>query len=1139
MKKIAALLLSVVMLLGCLGAAGGEAVPETGAGAEAVGLPGAGDTVEGFTVKEIREFPLIGAAQVLFEHEATGARLLYIANDDNNRVFHLAFATRARDDKGLPHVFEHATLSGSDKYPSKSLFFNLSYQTYNTYMNANTHNFMTTYPVASLSEEQLLRLADFYTDSCLHPSILKDESIYREEAWRYRLMEEDGELTVEGTVYSEMQGAMNLNSWAQLNAMRDAFPGSTASYETGGLPENIRMMTFEDLRSYHELYYHPSNCYAVLYGSFRDYTAFLKLLNEAFAGYERKDFSEVLADSAYTPVTEPVARTHAFAAEAGSATDNKSMTFYTFVVPEASEQDKMVLNTMTDILASEASSFRQAVKSALPSAQAGCYVNTYTPDFSVVFYAMNINPEDAETFRGLVDSELAKAAAEGFPQELIDNLSASLTVSSRLIRENPNVGVETISPDTLYYWIAAGNPWEFQEYEDALAKVDEWNRQGLYAAAIGKYLTGSRTTVLSTTYPEAGLKEQQDAALKESLAAVKAAMSEAEIQALVEASQAGDEDAPDPAMIASLQAVDVRSLPEEMKTYEIADTTDEAGVRHIETLAAVEGIGEVDLMLDAAGVAVEDIHDFKLLTDLTPYLGSETHTREELAALSGLYLYNRGIRMSLLDDPDREDGVHLFFRLSWIAQDENLEKSYELMREMAFGLNLDDAKAVADAVNALKASLRSTVTGAPYNAQIYRAAGRESMLYRLYSYANYLEYYAYLEQTEQALQADPEAFLAELKRVREQLRNATGAIALYAGSAAGAAANRPLADAFLAELNHAEIVPASYESLPVAGEKEALIVDSAVQYNMMLAGEKTLGTAYSADMDALCNLVLDGYLYPQLRDRYGAYSVMHGAGEDLGMYVLSYRDPNVGETFAVYDALPAFLETATEQETLDGYILSAYSAYALGSGELTGAVNAELNLLQGRQAEERLQRMRELKSLTPDKVKAYAAVYRSLAEKGARSTAGGNAAIEANAEKYDTILNPFNVAAREAVDYTDVPAGSEHYEAVRYLTENGQMKAAGETEFGAGKAATAGELLEGLSLLLAGGQMGAADLRDALAQEGVLPADLDVDAELTEGGMCAILNPLGVNLATDDPDHVMTRAELADLLYQFYAPQEE
>ena len=118
--------------------------------AESPALPARGETIEGFTVKETRDFPLLGAEIVLFEHDRTGAKLVYIANNDTNRVFDLTFFTRAIDNTGLPHVFEHATLNGSEKYPSSALFFNLMYQTYNTFMNALTAPLFTTYPVASL-----------------------------------------------------------------------------------------------------------------------------------------------------------------------------------------------------------------------------------------------------------------------------------------------------------------------------------------------------------------------------------------------------------------------------------------------------------------------------------------------------------------------------------------------------------------------------------------------------------------------------------------------------------------------------------------------------------------------------------------------------------------------------------------------------------------------------------------------------------------------------------------------------------------------------------------------------------------------------------------------------------------------------
>ncbi|MBQ6323055.1 MAG: insulinase family protein, partial [Lachnospiraceae bacterium] len=262
-------------------------------------LPAIGDVVENFEVKDIRPYEALEAQVVLFEHQSTGAQLMYIANDDTNRTFDLTFRTHAIDDTGLPHVFEHATLDGSEKYPSKALFFNLIYQTYNTYMNASTYDRMTTFPIASLSEAQLLKYADYYTDSCLHPTILEDESIFREEAWRYRMDSEDQPLTIEGTVYSEMLGAMDLQNQAIYNFMTDAFPGSWIRYVSGGNPDVIPEMTYESLKAFHDRFYHPSNCLAYIYGEFEDYTAFLKLLDEAFSVYEKREFTTT--DEEYVP----------------------------------------------------------------------------------------------------------------------------------------------------------------------------------------------------------------------------------------------------------------------------------------------------------------------------------------------------------------------------------------------------------------------------------------------------------------------------------------------------------------------------------------------------------------------------------------------------------------------------------------------------------------------------------------------------------------------------------------------------------------------------------------------------------------------------------------------------------------------
>ena len=294
-------------------------------------LPAVGDTVNGFEVKEIRDFPLIGAKLVLFEHRNTGAKLFYVANADTNRAFQIVFPTRPLDNTGLPHVFEHATLFGSDKYPATSLYFNVAYQTYNTYINAHTTDACTWYPLASLSEEQLLHLADYYIDACFHPLIMHDESIFKTQAWHYNLPDIEGELTYEGVVYSEMQGAMTLAHKGLMYANSLTFPGSVLALDEGGLPEDIPNMTWEDVKGYHDKFYHPSNSITYLYGQIADYAAFLALLDEAFTGYEKAEFT--FEDAGYTPITEAAVGEYAHPMTEGTDVANQSVIYYYIPCP--------------------------------------------------------------------------------------------------------------------------------------------------------------------------------------------------------------------------------------------------------------------------------------------------------------------------------------------------------------------------------------------------------------------------------------------------------------------------------------------------------------------------------------------------------------------------------------------------------------------------------------------------------------------------------------------------------------------------------------------------------------------------------------------------------------------------------------
>ena len=1128
MKKILSILLVLAMLVTGLGAA----LPAEPA------LPAVGDTVEGFTVTAVRDFPLVGGTVLLFEHERTGAQLMYIANSDTNRVFDLTFFTRAIDNTGLPHVFEHATLNGSDKYPSTALFFNLSFQTYNTFMNAMTYPLMTTYPVASLSEEQLLKYADFYTDSCLHPSILRDESIYREEAWRYRMASLEDDLTIEGTVYSEMLGAMDIDTVAYLNMLRAAFPGSTIGNESGGDPAYIPDMTWEALKEYHETYYHPSNCIAYLYGEFEDYTAFLRLLDEAFAPYEKRAFS--FEDPAYTPLSEPVEQSLAFPMEAGSATEDRSTVYYTFVCPglKADPQEELVLNTLTDLLIADASPLMQSLKKALPSGSFASYIEDEGPEDAILFMAQNVDPEDAETFRSTVDAVLAEVAEKGFAQDLVDGVMSSLSLSTKLTSESSQVGVSLV-PSLAYSYASSGDPFSYMDYVDALECLDDWNREGLYAKAVSDWLLNSETKVLVATYPEPGLREELDAAEAERLADLKASLSEEELQAIIEATNAEKEEKDASAYVAQLQAVTVSSLPEEQREYEVLDEMGADGVRRLSAEAGVDGIGQTLLLLDAAGIPQEDIHWFALYVALLGELDTAEHSREELATLTTRYLYNGDVRLSLMDRFGTDE-YHPYLRTGWIAVDEDLAAGYDLVYEILFDTKFDDYETMSGLIGQNKANLKSSINASPYSALLYRALGAYEPLYAYYDYFNFLPFYSFLEEVEQLMESDPAAVQAKLEEIQSYFHNRTNAVSAYAGCASGVETNAPLADAFLAKLDENPVEPADYV-FETPAQSEALIVDSSVQYNCVIGDYAAMGLdGFTADLDAVASLVSDLYLFPQLREQYGVYTPLHGFLSEDGVYFISYRDPNIRETFEVYDALPDFLAgQELDQETLDGYILSSYSVYAMPEGELSGAISALLATLTETPADLKLQYMRELKALTPESFASYAEAYAGLMANGRCATAGGAAAINANAELYDAIFNPFGSVDTSQVTMADLPEGSEYYDAVRYVYENMLMAMLDEENFGVDAEATMGDLAGALYAVIGGDASLQEDAVALLASYGILAPDCTADETLTGAGLEetlayfseAIEFPYEPDAGADET--VLSRGELAEALMAY------
>ena len=220
-----------------------------------------------YEVIEQRKLDDLKSEGALLKHKKSGARVLLISNDDDNKVFNIAFRTPTKNSTGVPHIMEHTVLCGSEKFPAKDPFVELVKGSLNTFLNAMTYPDKTVYPIASCNDKDFQNLMDVYMDAVLHPNIYKHEEIFRQEGWSYQLEDKDGELSYNGVVYNEMKGAFSSpDGVLDRVILNSLFPDTTYANESGGDPDEIPNLTYEEYLDFHRTYYHPSNSYIYLYG---------------------------------------------------------------------------------------------------------------------------------------------------------------------------------------------------------------------------------------------------------------------------------------------------------------------------------------------------------------------------------------------------------------------------------------------------------------------------------------------------------------------------------------------------------------------------------------------------------------------------------------------------------------------------------------------------------------------------------------------------------------------------------------------------------------------------------------------------------------------------------------------------------
>ena len=204
----------------------------------------------------------------LLKHKKSGARVMVLKNEDENKVFNIAFRTPPADSTGVAHILEHSVLCGSKNFPLKDPFVELVKGSLNTFLNAMTYPDKTMYPVASCNEQDFKNLMHVYLDAVFFPNIYEKEEIFRQEGWHYELKNADAPLTLNGVVYNEMKGAFSSpEDVLEREIFNSLFPDTPYGVESGGDPQCIPDLKYSEFLSFHSRYYHPANSYIYLYGN--------------------------------------------------------------------------------------------------------------------------------------------------------------------------------------------------------------------------------------------------------------------------------------------------------------------------------------------------------------------------------------------------------------------------------------------------------------------------------------------------------------------------------------------------------------------------------------------------------------------------------------------------------------------------------------------------------------------------------------------------------------------------------------------------------------------------------------------------------------------------------------------------------
>ena len=814
--------------------------------------------VPGYTLVRTEDCPEQHGTLTVLTHDVSGATILLVENEDNNKAFGIGFGTFPSDDTGVFHILEHSVLAGSEKYPVTSPFLQLLKSSMASFLNAMTFPDKTVYPFATPNETDFRNLMDVYLNAVFCPLAMVDRAVFEQEGWH-----RDADGTVSGVVYNEMQGALATPDAQLQNALERAmFPDTAYGFVSGGDPESIPALTYEKYQRVYRRHYSADNCCITLYGKM-DMAEKLEMLD--------RDYLSRMPRTTTRPRLTVQDEQPGTCVELPYYTENPepdevqcALAWYTGAFADRERQ--LGVEILLDALLGTNNS---PLKAALLAENLGADIDigfddsTLQPTLELVL--RGATEESARKFAAAVRKAVDGILAEGIPQEL---LLASLNSAEFASLERPGS-----LPDGVLDAINASTGWLHTGDPALLLHTDK-----LFASLREKMAGGWFDELLRQLFAPAPVQVVQ-------------------VPTLPQKDEAGEPIRTDGKLVLEhpLTAAD---LGDGAKTA--------AGER--ELLAGAQllhhpsaGSLYLNFYYDLGHVKPENMQYLDLLTDVLDELDSSAHTAQQLNTLRSTWLGDSRVQLDIWTGRQEGAPCHAKLSLCLSLLERSLEKAVELGGEWLYDTRLTGPAAEAAFARVLSQQKLNMEQQFIQQGNAYaatRASAHYSVDGAVSERCSGVSYYKFL--CDLLAKADWAALGARLDALRtEVLQNAQLTVSLYGSEDALAKLRSLLPGSRFAAEGRREAVPYTEPLTPPVNE--AFIIDGGVSYDVLVWPMER-----RSDRKVLARVMSYEYLWHNIREVGGAYGTGMLSSDGVE-YLYTYRDPHLTESYDTFAKGPAEL----------------------------------------------------------------------------------------------------------------------------------------------------------------------------------------------------------------------------------------